>query len=871
MNHKTYTFENYIIETDSFGKNLVVKDFSKIKDIGQKILFQQMLNNPEMDFQNGVFTLSDEQILTFWKFCKQEIEDYTGEEYLKALGLSSPYTQKVPYIKTEGAFSSENYKLKIVFCDGITKIGAINPKAYKQEGLELLDFNGIVLGSLYPEFYELFCLVEEANQNWKVYTQSERYDFINAVKKLSESRKIFLPIFFEETEIEKVEKIKPNIVKTGEDSYKMILDFDDKEKNEQINKSLEERIDADKIYTVKSENQQKKIILSDEQKEVVRDIKKTKNFTKEELSNFISNPPENWNDDIIDTSELYGERVIGYGLISRNQEFNFKESIVDWFDGVELQTPIQNGSQENTEKEETKKIGLIIKENELDVSYEEQAKTLRNEFIFPKIESLNDSVQLKKYQKEGIAWLFTNFLKQTPGVIFADDMGLGKTIQTLSFIHSIDEYYMAKNEKLLSLVVAPVILLDNWIDENEKFFSSDLNFINGNIVKNELNRILVAQEDNRKKSELLLISYEYLRTNQKELAKIDWDIIVLDEAQKIKSSTTLVSKAAKALKGKFRVALTGTPVENSFLDIWSIADFVIPGFLGSKMEFTSEFEITTTDSDDEITEKGNKLRDKLGIFLLRRTKLEALNELPEKIVDNYTEKMPPVQLNTYKEASNLINRIDKASLGGRLSVLQELKKVSDHPILFSESKLQNAMPNDSAKLIMLSEILTEIKQKDEKVIVFAEYYKSQELIAELVTSIFGFTPDIVNGQTSISGYYSRKNLIERFSQKNGFNVIIMSPLAAGVGLTIVSANHVINYSRHWNPAKEDQAIDRVYRIGQTKNVYVYNLICTANGFKTFDQNLDRLLSVKRTIKQAALYPSEPPNIQKEMMTYFFNS
>ena len=651
----------------------------------------------------------------------------------------------------------------------------------------------------------------------------------------------------------------------------MILDFDDKEKNEQINKSLEERIDADKIYTVKSENQQKKIILSDEQKEVVRDIKKTKNFTKEELSNFISNPPENWNDDIIDTSELYGERVIGYGLISRNQEFNFKESIVDWFDGVELQTPIQNGSQENTEKEETKKIGLIIKENELDVSYEEQAKTLRNEFIFPKIESLNDSVQLKKYQKEGIAWLFTNFLKQTPGVIFADDMGLGKTIQTLSFIHSIDEYYMAKNEKLLSLVVAPVILLDNWIDENEKFFSSDLNFINGNIVKNELNRILVAQEDNRKKSELLLISYEYLRTNQKELAKIDWDIIVLDEAQKIKSSTTLVSKAAKALKGKFRVALTGTPVENSFLDIWSIADFVIPGFLGSKMEFTSEFEITTTDSDDEITEKGNKLRDKLGIFLLRRTKLEALNELPEKIVDNYTEKMPPVQLNTYKEASNLINRIDKASLGGRLSVLQELKKVSDHPILFSESKLQNAMPNDSAKLIMLSEILTEIKQKDEKVIVFAEYYKSQELIAELVTSIFGFTPDIVNGQTSISGYYSRKNLIERFSQKNGFNVIIMSPLAAGVGLTIVSANHVINYSRHWNPAKEDQAIDRVYRIGQTKNVYVYNLICTANGFKTFDQNLDRLLSVKRTIKQAALYPSEPPNIQKEMMTYFFNS
>ena len=175
------------------------------------------------------------------------------------------------------------------------------------------------------------------------------------------------------------------------------------------------------------------------------------------------------------------------------------------------------------------------------------------------------------------------------------------------------------------------------------------------------------------------------------------------------------------------------------MDIWSIADFAIPGFLGSKMDFTSEFEIKNTDSDDEITEKGNKIRDKLGVFLLRRTKLESLNELPEKLVSNFTEDMPHVQLNTYKEAANLINRIDKSSLGGRLSVLQELKKVSDHPILFSETKLQKAMLEDSAKLIMLSKILKEIKEKDEKVIVFAEYYKSQELIAELITSIFGFT------------------------------------------------------------------------------------------------------------------------------------
>ena len=153
MNHKTYTFENYIIENDSFGKNLIVKDFSKINNINQKILFQQMLNHPEMNLETGVFSLTDEQILLFCKSYKQEIVDYSSEEYFEALEFSSPYNKKIPYIKTEGAFSSENYKLKVVFCDGVTKIGALNPKAYQQEGFELLDFNGTSLGSLYPEIY----------------------------------------------------------------------------------------------------------------------------------------------------------------------------------------------------------------------------------------------------------------------------------------------------------------------------------------------------------------------------------------------------------------------------------------------------------------------------------------------------------------------------------------------------------------------------------------------------------------------------------------------------------------------------------------------------------------------------------------------
>ncbi len=869
---KTYTYDNYSIETDSFGQNLGIKDYSKL-NVGQKILFQKMLSNPVLHFENGTFCLTENQILDFWKSCKELYgEDYTSEEYLESLGFKKPYTDKIPYIKTEGAFASENYKLKVVFCDSLTKMGPVNPKAYKRDGFELLDFDGNCLGSLYPEYVELFNCVSEANQKWASYSQVERYDFINKVKQLSESRKIYLPDFFATTEIETPEKIKPNIIKTGEDSYEMVVDFNDEKKTEQINKSLNERSQADKIYTVKEDDKQVKVIFSDEQKEIIQDIKKTKNFNKEELKEFISNPPGNWNDEIIDSSELFGDRVIGYGLITQKKGFDFNESIVDWFDGAEIQIPAQKEEKPvGDDITQFGRFGLIIKENELGVDYEEQVQGLKNEFIFPKIDSLRQDIKLKQYQKEGVAWLFTNFLRKTPGVIFADDMGLGKTIQALSFIHAIDELYSSKKEKMLALVVAPVILLDNWLDENDKFFDSDLSFVTGNINKSELGRILDSQQDNRKKREVLLISYEYLRSNQRELAKIDWDIVILDEAQKIKSSSTLVSKAAKAMKSKFRVALTGTPVENSFLDIWSIADFAIPGFLGSKIDFSADYEIENTDSDDEIADKGNRLREKLGIFFLRRTKQETLKDLPEKIIENKSYKMPKIQLATYKEAANLINRVDKSTLGGRLSVLQELKKVSDHPILFSETKLKEANLEDSAKLLMLEELLKDIKKRNEKVIIFAEYYKSQELIAELVSDLFGFTPDIVNGQTSISGYCSRKYLIERFSKKPGFNVIIMSPLAAGVGLTIVAANNVINFSRHWNPAKEDQAVDRVYRIGQTKNVFVYNLLCTASDFKTFDENLDKLLSVKRTIKQAALYPSDPPNIQREMMNYFFEN
>ena len=273
---KTYFFENYSIETDSFGQTLVIKDYSKV-NIGQKLLFQQMLSNPILHFENGPFSLTDSQILEYWKSCKNSIgEDYTSEEYFESLELNKPYTDKFPYIKTEGAFASKTYKMKVIFCDKLTKIGPINPKAYKKDGFELLDFDENILGSLYPEYVELFNCVDEANQKWSFYSQAERYSFIDKVKKLSETKQIFLPDFFSTTEIDKPNKIKPNIIKTGDVSFEMIVDLGDEKMTEQINKSLNERNEADKIYTLKDNEKQTKVIFSEEQKKVIQDIKRTK-------------------------------------------------------------------------------------------------------------------------------------------------------------------------------------------------------------------------------------------------------------------------------------------------------------------------------------------------------------------------------------------------------------------------------------------------------------------------------------------------------------------------------------------------------------------------------------------------------------------
>ena len=321
---------------------------------------------------------------------------------------------------------------------------------------------------------------------------------------------------------------------------------------------------------------------------------------------------------------------------------------------------------------------------------------------------------------------------------------------------------------------------------------------------------------------------------------VEFAIIVLDEAQKIKTPGTLVTNAAKALKGDFKIAMTGTPVENTFVDLWCITDYAVPGLLGNAKEFAKKYQNPLRSSDSDII-------DALG------------QEIREKIV----------QLQCYLAALNSVEEGDKAK-GRMLQTIMRIRAISDHPCLDGTDISQYSeadIINNSAKMKVTFNILDSIKEKDEKVIIFTERKEMQKILQRSVFYKYGFCPRIVNGETATKankpGVDTRQKAIDSFQNIDGFNIIIMSPVATGMGLNVAGANHVIHYSRHWNPAKESQATDRAYRIGQTKDVFVYYPMATTENFDTFDVILDKLLSKKIHLATSSLYPSEMIEVGKQ--------
>ncbi len=518
--------------------------------------------------------------------------------------------------------------------------------------------------------------------------------------------------------------------------------------------------------------------------------------------------------------------------------------------------------------------------------------------------NLKKEFNLLPHQKEGLAWVQQLSQQKYPGGLLADDMGLGKTLQVLCFLewhHA--RYRSQESEQNPYLIVAPIALLENWAAEYPKFFDNgELDFITlyGNelgkykINLSEANKVQIPEiagmerlKELRKKrgaldvnklqeADVVLTTYETVRDFQLDLGLIQWATVIIDEAQKIKTPGTLVTNALKALKTDFRIAMTGTPVENTLMDLWCITDFVAPGYLDSAKNFNTEFCRPLEDPETDIRALGEQIRERIGVHLKRRLKTEILDDLPEKHihVEDCQEEMPSTQAKRYQNA--LQSTKDSGATGPQqrnriLQVLHQLRDISDHPLLADSQWESIPIPeliDQSAKLIVTTKLLEKIRDAGEKVILFADRRDTQHLLARVIKEQFELADvSIVNGDTPGSKQQensmkmSRQQTVDRFQDTPGFNAIIMSPLSAGVGLNITEANHVIHYSRWWNPAKEDQASDRVYRIGQERPVHIYLPMATHSKFKTFDVILHELLERKRQLSQDTLFPTERAEVK----------
>ncbi|PRZ55821.1 SNF2 family DNA or RNA helicase [Paraburkholderia fungorum] len=520
---------------------------------------------------------------------------------------------------------------------------------------------------------------------------------------------------------------------------------------------------------------------------------------------------------------------------------------------------------------------LLLKPNVDAVDYEEVRKEILTTFApVPALPSgFRPETKLLEHQEKGVAWLqhlFQHAPNHCRGCIIADDMGLGKTLQLLTFMARAFE----DNPSLPpALIVAPVSLLENWAEEMGKFFKEGtfrpLIAYGDNLASLRVPRSAIdekLQQEGLVKflqpgwvgdANIVLTTYETLRDLEFSFAAVKWSLMACDEAQKIKNPNSMVTRAAKKQNVMFKVACTGTPVENTLVDLWCLFDLVQAGFLGALNEFGRRYRKPIEADTDEEKARVKELRGLIEPQILRRMKTDVA-QLPPKHIIPVRIPMSNLQRTYYTSAVNLFKGLKKGDkeaaaspFKNHLGVLQYLRSICTAPHApglgrFSPQPIAQARA-EAPKLGWLLDTLREIQGKEEKVIVFAEFREAQQMLAYYIKETFGFEPRIINGDVTASAKHvaSRQKQIRAFQEKPGFGVIILSPVAVGYGVNVQEANHVIHFTRNWNPAKEDQATDRAYRIGQKREVSVYLPIVSAEDFKTFEVRLDELLEEKRKL------------------------
>ncbi|MBT7675531.1 MAG: DEAD/DEAH box helicase [Flavobacteriaceae bacterium] len=433
---------------------------------------------------------------------------------------------------------------------------------------------------------------------------------------------------------------------------------------------------------------------------------------------------------------------------------------------------------------------------------------------------------LYPYQKKALNWL--QFCDENElGCILADDMGLGKTKTTIALL--------ASTKKGPNIIICPSTLLANWSRE----LKSSCPSINFHIYHGPGRAIAGASLLN---IDLIVTSYGTFKNDFSLLSSISWNIVALDEAQKIKNPGTEVREVMNKIIFKMAIAITGTPFENKPEDLWSLMDFIEPGFLGDRYDFDREYGQPILNGDEN---KKSYLKEKISLFMLRRLKKDVLNDLPDKTEIEHPIEMSADEACQYREYIEGIASDDgAASFAGRLVALRQL---CCHPYLKAEKEITDPSLGCN-KYQRLIEILKEAFQAKEKVLVFTSFHRMNDLIYEDISSRFGVPAYQLDGRINQSKRYS---IIDSFTEENGAAVMVLNPIVGGVGINLVAANHVVHYNREWNPAIENQASDRVYRIGQKNKVFIHYLFY----IDTIDEIISDRLNQKRDLAQILVQPS----------------
>jgi len=450
-------------------------------------------------------------------------------------------------------------------------------------------------------------------------------------------------------------------------------------------------------------------------------------------------------------------------------------------------------------------------------------------------------IGLYEYQKKGLAWLKTMH-RSGLGALLADDMGLGKTAQVIAFL--VDGFAKAIFET--ALIVVPNSLLANWEREIAKFTEGLPTYVHWGA-----NRAGFAQKI--QDHPVIITTYSTVNNDQSLFERMDFDIMVCDEASMLKNPESNRTVSVESIKRSFTIAITGTPFENSLVDLWSITNIVSPNFLGQKSEFKDRYSgIKLEDiSSDDLA----KIEGRVNEIMLRRLKSEVLEDLPEKI-DIYTALTPKEdELRTYER---MLTEVKRSSRESALAMISHLRKYTAHPYLYSNDILNRPFEDlrkASSKFEHLTTLLEGIIQAGEKGLIFANHIDLIEALRTEIEKHYQIPCFKIDGTVAIE---DRQAIIDEFQAGLGSAIIVLNPITAGMGLNITAANHVIHFSRQWNPALEAQATARAFRNGQSKSVNAYYLYYA----ETVEEVIHERLITKQNVSASIITPTVEEDIDE---------